>query len=100
MSPTKTPTQPRRTASPADAGGGMPHPVITPEQVATKPPGSNGTTGPGAPEMAPPGAAAQAAGPGGATLTSGKIGGLWTSDNATNAWAYLDGVGWRKLSPA
>jgi hypothetical protein len=99
MSPTKTPTHPRRSASPADAGGTTPSPMITPEQVATKPPGSNGTTGPGAPEMAPPGATAQAVGATAATITSAKVGGLWTSNNATNAWVFLNGVGWRKLSP-
>ena len=100
MSPNKTQAQPRRSSSPADAGGTAPTPMITPEQVATKPPGSNGTTGPGAPEMAPPGGIAQAAGAGAATLTSAKVGGLWTSNNSTNAWVFLNGVGWRKLSPA
>jgi hypothetical protein len=100
MSPTKTPAQPRRSASPSDAGGTAPSPMITPEQVATKPPGSNGTTGPGAPEMAPPGETAQAVGATAATMTSAKVGGLWTSNNSTNAWVFLNGVGWRKLSPA
>jgi hypothetical protein len=100
MSPTKTPTQPRRTATPAAAAGAAPAPMITPEQIATKPPGSNGTTGPGAPEMAPPGAVAQAAALTAATMTSATIGGLWTSNNSTNAWVFLNGVGWRKLSPA
>jgi hypothetical protein len=99
MSPTKTPAQPRRTATPASAGD-APAPMITPEQVATKPPGTNGRTGPGAPEMAPPGMAAQAAAAGAATMTSATVGGLWTSNHTSNAWVYLNGVGWRRLSPA
>lgn len=100
MSPTtKAPTRPRHAATPA-GGGSAPAPMITPEQIATKPPGSNGTTGPGAPEMAPPGAAAQAAGAVAATMTSATVGGLWTSNNTSNAWVFLNGVGWRKLSPA
>lgn len=106
MSPTKvkdSSAAPRRTVTPAD-GGGAPSPTITPGQTAIKPPGSNGATGPGAPDMAPPGieasgvAAVQA--PGAVSTTSVKIGGLWTSDNANNAWCYLNGIGWRKLSPA
>jgi hypothetical protein len=98
MSPTKAPAQPRRSTTPV-GGGAAPAPTITPEQVAVKPPGANGTTGPGAPEMAPPGAGAQAAA-GAVTLTSAKVGGLWTSDNSTNAWVFLNGIGWRRLSPA
>jgi hypothetical protein len=101
MSPTtKSPSTPRRAAAPTRTGGSAPAPEITPEQIATAPPGANGKTGPGAPEMAPPGVAAAQAVAGAAALTSAKVGGLFTSNNTSNAWAFLNGIGWRKLSPA
>jgi hypothetical protein len=103
MSPTKTKdasAQPRRSATPATGAGDAPAPTITPEQLAVKPPGSNGTTGPGAPELMPPGTAAQAAADGMTVTTSATVGGLFTSNNSNNAWVFLNGVGWRRLSPA
>ncbi len=32
--------------------------------------------------------------------TLGKITHLWSYDSAVGVWVYLDGVGWRRLSPA
>ena len=105
MSPTKTksPPTPRETATPARAGG-APAPLLTPEQIITTPP-VDGAASIGAPAVHPPGteAAGLQAMDGAAAigvLTSATIGGLWTSNHQSNAWAYLNGVGWRRLSPA
>jgi hypothetical protein len=32
-------------------------------------------------------------------LNNARIIGLWTIDEDRNAWAYIDGVGWRQISP-
>jgi hypothetical protein len=104
MSPTKTKgaaATPRETATPAGAGT-APMPEPTPEQVITAPP-TNGA-GAAAPALQPPGTeaagvAAQAPAAG-VTVTSATVGGLWTSNHQSNSWVYLNGVGWRRLSPA
>lgn len=105
MSPTKTKgaPSPRETATPARAGD-APAPQVTPEQVVKAPPLDGGATM-GAPALHPPGteAAGLQATDGVAAIgamTSATIGGLWTSNHQSNAWAYLNGVGWRRLSPA
>jgi hypothetical protein len=105
MSPTKTknPPSPRETATPAGAGG-APAPQLTPEQIVTTPP-VDGAATIGAPALHPPGtkAAGLQATDGAAAIgavTSATIGGLFTSNHQSNAWAYLNGVGWRRLSPA
>lgn len=104
MSPPKTkepPTTPRDTATPASAGG-APAPTMTPHGTTAAPP----ATGPGAPVMEPPGSAmagiaAQAVAEDGiGAWHSVTIGGLYTTNHQSNAWAYLNGVGWRRISPA
>lgn len=102
MSPTKTKSPaaaPSATAKPSRAGG-APVPALTPEQAIVTPP----VDGAGAPALLPPGTAAaglaaQAAAEG-VTATSATVGGLWTSNHQSNSWVYLNGVGWRRLSPA
>ena len=101
--PTKTKngsssTKPATT--PAAPGEGTP--ALTPEQVV-KPPASNGAAA--GPMLMPPGTAtagvrADAASSGLTATTSAKIGGLWCNNAQNNAWAYLNGVGWRRISPA
>ncbi len=105
MSPTKTKapqTKPRAEMTPA-ASGGAPPPTLAPTDVGTLP-----ATGAavGAPALHPPdavetGVDAQAIAAGGITTwQNATVGGLYTTNNATNAWAYLNAVGWRRISPA
>jgi hypothetical protein len=101
MSPTKTkepPTAPSGQVSPARAG--IPVPSLTPQASTMAPP----ATGPGGPTLEPPdtaaGLAAQAAVDGIGAWQSVTIGALWTSNHQSNAWAFLNGVGWRRISPA
>jgi hypothetical protein len=58
----------------------------------------------GAPELSPPEgngiATAQAAATAVTAWQSVTVGGLYTTNNVSNAWAYLNGLGWRKVSPA
>jgi hypothetical protein len=105
MSPTKPKggsREPSETAVPASAGG-APAPVIVPEQAPAAI-ARNGAGAIAAPMLQPPGTdaaglAAQAPAAG-VAVTSATVGGLWTSNHQSNSWAYLNGIGWRRLSPA
>jgi hypothetical protein len=106
MSPTKTKAPANGPAAPTAApvsAAGAPTPALSPQRVISAPP-VDGAGGPGGPALQPPGT--EAAGLGGqapaagVTLTSATVGGLWTSNNTSNAWVYLNAVGWRRLSPA
>lgn len=92
------------TTTPATAGGDGGAPVLTPEMLVTTPP-AEAAGGGGVPGLQPPGS--EAAGLGAHALAEGmtatttaKVGGLWTNNAQSNAWAYLNGVGWRRLGPA
>jgi hypothetical protein len=106
MSPTKTnaPSSPPAipTSTPASAAG-APTPVLTPARGASLP-AVDGVGGPGAPALQPPGTEAARFGAqapaAGITVTPATVGGLWTSNDTSNAWVYLNAVGWRRLSPA
>jgi hypothetical protein len=102
MSPTKTKDAPSRpsekvTGPPADT----PVPTEVPQGLAGR-----AADGRNAPVLAPPdseaaalmGAQAEVAGIG--AWQSVTIGGLWTSNHQSNAWAYLNGIGWRRISPS
>jgi hypothetical protein len=103
MSPTKTkgaPGAPRETATPSSAGG-APAPLLVPGQAQEV--GARNGAGVAAPALQPPGTeaaglAAQAPAAG-ISVTSATVGGLWTSNHQSNSWVYLNGVGWRRLSP-
>jgi hypothetical protein len=101
---TKDPVRPSETATPATSGSAG-APALTPEQfMSVLPADGQAAAAAGAPALQPPGTeaagiAAQAA-VAGVTATSATIGGLWTNNAPSNAWAYLNGVGWRKISPA
>jgi hypothetical protein len=102
MSPTKTKEAPSR---PSEKVSGPPADTPVPSQV---PQGLVGAAADGrnAPVLAPPdseaaalmGAQAEVAGI--AAWQSVTIGGLWTSNHQSNAWAYLNGIGWRRISPS
>jgi hypothetical protein len=103
MSPTKTKDAPSRpsakvTGSPADT----PVPTQMPQDVAA----AGRAAGPGVPVLAPPESeaaglmGAQAEAQAIAAWQSVTVGGMWTSNHQSNAWAYLNGIGWRRISPA
>jgi hypothetical protein len=102
MSPTKTkaPSRPSEKVS-AAAATGTPVPTQMPQGLTER-----AATGIGVPVLAPPDShaaglmGAQAEVQAIAALQSVTVGGLWTSNNQSNAWAYLNGVGWRRISPA
>ena len=104
MSPTKTKESPPKPAESVTAATapGTPVPTVAPEGVAARMPAA----GPGAPMLTPPEAdgaglmAAQAEAQAIAAWQSVTIGGLWTSNHQSNSWAYLNGIGWRRISPA
>ena len=99
--PTKTKEvldRPSATETLVTSSGGSP--TLTPEQKTTT---TTDATVVGAPQLQPPGlegsTEAQAAASG-ITATAATVGGLWTNNAQSNAWLYLNAVGWRKLSPA
>jgi hypothetical protein len=103
MSPTKTkdaPTRPSAKAS-AAAATGTPVPTQMPEGLVAR-----AALGSGVPVLAPPDShaaalmGAQAEVQAIAALQSVTVGGLWTSNHQSNAFAYLNGVGWRRISAA
>jgi hypothetical protein len=106
MSPTKTQNRkdkaPEETMTPA-AAGGAPAPTIIPSSVGTLPAARDGAAA--APALSPPdaidtGVEAQAAELGGITAwQTATVGALYTTNNAMNAWVFLNAVGWRRLSP-
>jgi hypothetical protein len=104
VSPTKTKASPPRPAVGVTApeAAGVPMPTLTPEGMAAAAP----ATGPGMPTLTPPGngagvmASAQATVEAVGAVQSVTIGGLWTSNNQSNAYAYLNGIGWRHISAA
>jgi hypothetical protein len=104
MSPTKTRSgtrEPREAATPVSAGG-APAPVLAPGQAPATI-AENGAGAGAGPMLSPPdteAAGLQAQAAAGATVTSATVGGLWTSNHQNNCWLFLNGVGWRKLSPA
>lgn len=103
MSPTKTKEAPSR---PSEKVSGPPADTPVPTQVPQGLVGRAAAGGPGVPVLAPPdseaaaliGAQAEVAGI--AAWQSVTIGGLWTSNHQSNAWAYLNGIGWRRISPS
>jgi hypothetical protein len=32
-------------------------------------------------------------------MSSATVGALYTTDNVSNAWIYLNAIGWRRISP-
>jgi hypothetical protein len=102
VSPTKTKPAPKPAATvTAAAAVGIPSPTVTPEGMSA----AGQVTGPGMPSLTPPGngagvSAAQATAEAVGAIQSVTIGGLWTSNNQSNAYAYLNGVGWRHISAA
>jgi hypothetical protein len=102
MSPTKTKSPPKPAARvTAATGPDVPVPTVTPEGMAA----AIAVAGPGAPTLTPPGngsglLAAQAEAQAIGAVQSVTIGGLWTSNNQSNAYAYLNGIGWRHISAA
>lgn len=103
--PTKTPERPSAKTTPA-AGSGAGSPALTPEQLLHVLPANGTAAANGSPALQPPGlaagggATAQAAIAGAGTFISVVIGGLWTNNSQSNAYAYLNGIGWRRLSAA
>jgi hypothetical protein len=105
MSPTKTKAPANGPAAPTgtpSSVAGAPIPALSPGRVISAP--AVDGTGPGAPALLPPGTEAAGldaqAPAAGVTVTSATVAGLWTSNNTSNAWVYLNAVGWRRLSPA
>jgi len=88
--PTKTKTPPKPAARVTAASTpATPMPTLTPEGLTAAAPGSGaGLLG------------AQAEAQAVAAVQSVTIGGLWTSNNQSNAYAYLNGIGWRHVSAA
>ncbi len=107
MSPTKTKngaSAARPTTTPGAAPGDGGAPTLTPEMLITGPP-TEAAGGGGIPSLQPPGSeaaglAAQAVAEGLTATTTAKVGGVWTNNAQSNAWAYLNGIGWRRLGPA
>ena len=102
MSPTKTKAPPRPSAKvTAAAATDTPVPTRMPQDLVAR-----SAAGPGVPVLAPPDShaaaliGAQAEVDAIAAWQSVTVGGLWTSNNQSNAWAYLNGIGWRRISPA
>jgi hypothetical protein len=101
MSPTKTKEAPPRPSGKPTAQGDAPAPTMTPQGGALVVEGA-----PAGPTLTPPGANGagiaemQAAEAGIAAWQSVTVGGLYATNNVTNCWAYLNGVGWRLISPA
>jgi hypothetical protein len=61
---------------------------------------TGGSASAGAPTLLPPGAEAAAGAAGAVTATwrtNVQISALWSIDEVRNAWAYVVGVGWKKL---
>ncbi len=80
-------------------------PRLTPEMVVQGPPVEAAAGGGGVPALQPPGSPAAGLAVGAppegiAATTTAKVGGLWTNSAGSNAWVYLNGVGWRRLGPA
>jgi hypothetical protein len=101
--PTKTKTPPKPAArATAASTSATPMPTLTPEGMTAAAPGA----GAGGPMLTPPGSngagllGAQAEAQAVAAVQSVTIGGLWTSNNQSNAYAYLNGIGWRHISAA
>ena len=102
MSPTKTKEAPSR---PSAKVSGPPADTPVPSQVPQGLVGAVADTR-NAPVLAPPdseaaaltGAQAEVAGI--AAWQNVTIGGMWTSNHQSNAWAYLNGIGWRRISPS
>jgi hypothetical protein len=101
VSPTSTKAPKPAATVTASAAAGIPAPTLTPEGMSAAAP----VTGPGMPTLTPPGngagiSAAQATAQAVGAVQAVTIGGLWTSNNQSNAYAYLNGVGWRHISGA
>jgi hypothetical protein len=101
--PPKTTERPSAKTTPA-AGTGAGSPMLTPEQLLHVLPTDGKAATNGSPALQPPGTAAgtgaQAAIAGAGVFISVVIGGLWTNNSQSNGYAYLNGVGWRRLSGA
>ena len=102
MSPTKTKDAPSRPSEKVKgAAADTPVPTEMPQGLVAR-----AAAGPGAPVLAPPDSeaaalmGAQAEAQAIAAWQSVTIGGLWTSNHQSNAWAYLNGIGWRRISAA
>lgn len=105
MSPTKTkaaPTKPSEKVTAASSSG-VPVPTLIPPGMDAA---ARAGGGPGAPVLSPPDSAAagiagaQAEGTAITAWQSVTVGGMWTSNHQSNAYAYLNGVGWRRISAA
>jgi hypothetical protein len=104
MSPTKTkePKAPERRFTPA-AAGGAPPPTYAPADVGTLPATREDQAAPALhpPDAAQTGVEAQAVSADGVTAwQTATVGGLYTTNHTANAWAYLNAIGWRRISPA
>src|SRR5262245_36266095 len=101
--PTKTKTPPKPAARVTAASTpAIPMPTLTPEGMSASVPGGAA----GGPVLTPPGTngagvvSAQAQAEAVGAVQAVTIGGLWTSNNQSNAYAYLNGIGWRHISAA
>jgi hypothetical protein len=101
--PTKTKTPPKPAARVTAASTAeIPMPTLTPEGMSASVPGAAA----GGPVLTPPGTngagvmSAQAQADAVGAVQAVTIGGLWTSNNQSNAYAYLNGIGWRHISAA
>jgi hypothetical protein len=99
MPTTKNPVQPSESAmKSAAAAPPVPHPLTSVElESATRT--SAAITG--APTLGPhtSGATLAAAGGAGTWQANQTIGALWSSDDKDNAYAWINGVGWKRLAP-
>jgi len=101
--PTKTKTPPKPAARVTAASTPeTPRPTLTPEGLTASVSGAAA----GVPVLTPPGTngagvmSAQAEAEAVGAVQAVTIGGLWTSNNQSNAYAYLNGIGWRHISAA
>jgi hypothetical protein len=96
-SPVLAPPEPAVVARGQGDGQGAPSLEVLRAERVDRAPGS------GAPALTPPVEIAEAAGGEegiGAWHNSVKITALWCNASARNAWAAVDGLGWRRVNPA
>jgi hypothetical protein len=99
MPTTKNPAQPSEAAMKTTAAAlAVPEP-LTPDQLQGSTQTSAATTS--EPVLGPRASGATLAAAGGAGTWQGNqtIGALWSSNDKDNAYAWINGVGWRRLAP-
>ena len=93
---TQTDPNPPKQSPPGSTGTGVLASAPTEPTLMSPPPGV-ATGANSAPTLVEPHAVVTAGGVTAATWRSGQITGLWSIDEARNAWMLVDGLGWRKL---